>query len=72
MSKETLQKYLAHPFQNPTGTQTITPIILNKIQLFTTMSMTGIKSKMMLAICNNIALLFKKIKGYNIKHINKR
>ena len=36
------------------------------------MSMTGIKSKMMLAICNNIALLFKKIKGYNIKHINKR
>jgi hypothetical protein len=43
-----------------------------KIQLFTTMSMTGIKSKMMLAVCNNIALLFKKIKGYNIKHINKR
>ena len=34
--------------------------------------MTGIKSKMMLAVCNNIALLFKKIKGYNIKHINKR
>ena len=29
MSKGKLQKYLARPFQNPTGTQTITPIILS-------------------------------------------
>ena len=34
------------------------------------MSITGVNSKMMLAICNNITFLFNKIKSYNIKHIN--
>jgi hypothetical protein len=32
MSKGKLHKYLARPFQNPTGTQTITPIILSDIK----------------------------------------